>query len=201
MTFANHLRARIRRLRFSLRTAFIAVTLVCIAIAIPIARHRQLAAIESWDAGLRNAICENLARTPAGTAIRDSASADEPAAIPGEIQIADSPRLSTEDLAPLTYWSPSVTLDVAAALETETAADLAERLIRHYESELDRHGMARKTIQLCAFGPDSTTPSSVWLSERPEFGGMVTIDVRVDEPAQTATVQIRHIARPNPSHW
>lgn len=189
------------RFRFSLRTAFLVVTLASIAAAFPLAHHRRAAAVESWDLALRNAICENIARLPAGGKFSDSPDVLATKALTLSADIDQSPRLTNEDFAPLTYWSPAATLDVTEALQNESPADLAERLIRHYEARLEHHGLVRKTVQLCAFGPDSTEPSSVWLSERPELGGMVTIEVRVDESAQTAAIQIRHIARPNLGLW
>jgi hypothetical protein len=197
MTIAN----KLPRLRFTLRTAFLVVTIVSVAAAILIAHHRRAAAIESWDRALRNAICENIARLPDGGKFTDPPDVLANKSVAPLADIDQSPRLTNDDLAPLTYWSPTAMLDVTEALQNESPADLAERLIRHYEAGFERHGLIRKTVQLCAFGPDSTQPSSVWLTERPELGGMVTVEVRVDESAQTAAIQIRHVARPNHGLW
>jgi hypothetical protein len=189
------------RLHFRLRSLFLATTFIALALGIWLQQHRQSAAIAAWDLQLRNLICEKLAAIPAHTRAVDPPDSSLGQTSPPRIDAEQLPRLDSRQLSSLTYWTPTITLDVSDALRTESPAQVAERLLRHYESGLELHAMVRKSIQLCSTGPQSTEPSSVWLSADPRRGAMITIDVRVDELSRTATIQYRHIARPSVGPW
>ena len=57
------------RVRFSLKTVLLLVTILSVGLAYLVVHHRRSVKIEAWDRALRNVNCENIATVPIGTSV------------------------------------------------------------------------------------------------------------------------------------
>jgi hypothetical protein len=185
------------RPRFSLRTALIGVTLICVLLAFWFIAARREADFAAWDLAIRNQICERFAAVPRGVSPLDPVSA-----MPDFI--GDNPSAGFEDsrLAALTatdvhtLWSPSVTFDVRQSLHDESPVALGQRLLAHFESGFAERGLKRISLSPGGICPPVVEKSTIWVSARRDWNTTVTVKVRVDANLGEAEVLVSHFARP-----
>jgi hypothetical protein len=185
------------RPRFGLRATFLGIAFVCVLLATWVVLARGEADFAAWDLAVRNEICENFASAPRGTATIDPTtstpdlSGGDPAA---EFEGGRVDALTTTGTH--TLWSPNANYDVRDALRNESPANLAQRLLTHFESGLAERGLKRVSLSPGAICPPVVEKTTVWVSSRRDWNTTVTVQVRVDANLGEAEVLVTHFARP-----
>lgn len=185
------------RPRFSLQAAFVGVALVRILLAAWVIPARREAGFAVWDLAVRNAICESFASVPQGTATIDPTTA-APDFVGGNpsSQFEKGPLDALNKTGTRTLWNPNASYDVREALRSESQADLAQRLLTHFESGFAEHGLKRISLSPGAICPPVVEKSTIWVSSHRDWNTTVTVNVRVDANLGDAEVLVTHFARP-----
>lgn len=197
------------RFHFSLKTAFVVVTLVALWLGYQqvekrhtFERHRRANELAKQLQAIKFAVQTNLATPPLETTIiaPNSPSADWFYAGPDERQ------LSLDQNAQWIYAGRSaqavvrleLTLDASKALDVTTTWGLRKRLLRHYETNLAEQGLSRVSGRDGVSDANSVELWSIWMSKKQNPSATVYIRVRADEDSNQASAQVVMTAQVSP---
>jgi hypothetical protein len=185
---------RRRRLQFSLRTAFVAITLLCIWLGIKLARERRSNEMLARHEQLLDIIVNNTVTPPPNafhsvypgdkdeilTNLRSPYSAEQEGFLGFDLLHGHT---SPARIAALTLQ-----LDVSRLLPMNRD-QVSERMIVHYEQGLEKFGMYRfqSITRTNTIGARSR---SVWASKESELSIVIDADVAADVPVAEVRILV-----------
>lgn len=188
--------SRRRRFRFSLKAMFLLITLLCVIFGYTFGRHQRAAELERWDFELYELIRANVDQLPELAAF--PATRQSRRFIPKEEQDhwrGNRYQQVLQDGELFTHWGTEITLDLKEALKVQTPFGVANRLLSFYEAGLREHGLRQLHSKRGEFEPPLSEPSSIWVSERPDFNTIVEVEVSVSDDTEQGVIRFRHYGR------
>ena len=191
-------RSRRPRFRFGLKTLLILIALVAIGLGLKAANDRRNALrqkratdIASQILALNAILAANVANVPANTTVIAGRNRDWSVKDKDKRDVLGW--MKDEILSTYGHWTDSrrkLTLDGSNIPKSLTAIEFAERLLRHYETGLAKHGLRRIQRGGGTAGPHAIDRFAILASAPAVPSATIYIEVRVDKESREAFVEI-----------